>query len=201
MIRKHYNKVIEVNVAATQSIWYTSVALPNCFNCHCHHVKPEFHWSNIQFSRQKRYQSVLGTAANTRYTKTNPRYKFGYLYVCRAIRTSRGSSVIPLIGRQNRFNPNITNRSMTFDIYDAVIRIEIFQSRDGGDGALFSFGASVWTFLGVGFLWCALRKVPVFNVRFYFENHIYYFSYNFYSGYISRHIFLKLKSYFNIFFT
>lgn len=62
-------------------------------------------------------------------TETNPR--FSHLYVFGAIRASRGSSVILYIGRQNRFNPNITNRGMTFDIYGAVIRIEILvASRD-----------------------------------------------------------------------
>jgi hypothetical protein len=93
-------------------------------NCYC--VKAEFHSGDIHnLVYKKGYHLVLGTAQNTRYSKTNPRYKFGHLYVCGAIRASQGSSVIPLIGRQNRFNPNITDRSMTFDIYDAVIRIGI----------------------------------------------------------------------------
>lgn len=119
--------------------------------------------------RKNWYQFVHGTSANTRYTKTNPRFNFSHLYVCGAIGTSRGSSVIPLIARQNRFNPNITNRSMTFDIYDAVIRIGIFSSRDGSDGALcFIFSwVNIWTFHEefsvVNFKWRAPYFIVLFN--------------------------------------
>lgn len=92
------------------------------------HVAVEFYSDLLMLkTTEKSWYEVVPGAASSRdtLTKTNPWFNFRHLYVCGAIRASRGSSVIPLIGKQNRFNPNITNRSMTFDIYGTVIRTEI----------------------------------------------------------------------------